>query len=82
MANQKDNDKTGKKFYVNIEGTEYPWDKNIISVPEIRQLGNLPSDLPVIEEHPDGTERQLVETEVIELKPGHRYGRAPKYRRG
>ena len=72
----------GKKYYVNIEGEEYPWDKDTITTSEIRALGNLPADLPVVEELPDGTERTLAEDETIELKPGHRYGRAPKYKRG
>ncbi len=75
-------EQAGKKFFVNIEGTEYPWDKETISTKEIRDLGNLPAVLPVIEEQPDGTERTLAEDEVIELKPGHRLGRAPKYKRG
>ncbi len=79
---KKPNDPPGPQYYINIEGTEYPWDHNTITVPEIRQLGNLPADQPVIEESPDGSERQLQENEIVELKPGHRYGRAPKYRRG
>lgn len=29
---------SGKKFFVNIEGTEYPWEKETISVAEIRAL--------------------------------------------
>ncbi len=74
--------KSDQKFYVNIEGTEYEWDRFTITVQEIRQLGNLPADQPVIEESPDGVERQLGENETVELKPGHRYGRAPKYKRG
>lgn len=75
-------EKTGKKFFVNIEGTEYAWDKDTITTQEIRALGSLPADLPVIEEQPDGTERTLAEDEVIDLKPGHRFGRAPKFKRG
>lgn len=75
-------EQAGKKFFVNIEGTEYSWDKDTITTQEIRALGNLPSDLPVIEEQPDGTERTLAENEVIDLKPGHRFGRAPKFKRG
>jgi hypothetical protein len=74
--------KEQKKYYVNIEGTEYEWEKGTITTAELRSLGNLPVDLPVVEEFPDGTERTLSETEVIELKPGHRYGRAPKFKRG
>ena len=72
----------GKKFFVDIEGKEYSWDKGTISVPEIRQLGNIPSDQQIVEEAPDGTERTLAENEIVTIKPGHRHGRAPKYRRG
>ena len=75
-------EQAGKKFFVNVEGTEYPWDKDTITTSEIRTLGNLPADLPVIEEQPDGTERTLGQNEVIDLKPGHRFGRAPKFKRG
>ena len=75
-------DQAGQKYFVNVEGTEYSWSKNTITTAEIRQLGSLPADQPIVEETPDGIERQLTETEVLELKPGHRYGRAPKYKRG
>ncbi len=74
--------KAGKKFFVNIEGTEYEWDKETISVPEIRQRGNLPTDLPVIQVFPDNTERTLEEDEVVALKPGHRFGKRVKFKRG
>jgi hypothetical protein len=72
----------GQKFFVNIEGQEYAWDKPTITVPEIRQLGNLPTDQPVICEDEEGRERTLAENETITIKPGHRHGRAPKYKRG
>lgn len=73
---------TGRKYFVNVEGRDYEWPRETITVPEIRNLGSLPPDQPVIEEQPDGSERQLREDEVVHLKPGHRYGRAPKYKRG
>ncbi len=72
----------GKKFFVNIEGREYSWDTETITVPEIRHLGNIPADQQIVEESPDGTERTLSENELVTIKPGHRHGRAPKYRRG
>jgi len=72
----------GQKFFVNIEGHEYEWDKPTITVPEIRQLGGLPTDQPVITEDPEGCERTLAENETVTIKPGHRHGRAPKYKRG
>ena len=81
--NGKNGDKgQGPKYFINIEGTEYPWDSPTITVPEIRELGSLPTDLPVIEELPDGSERTLAEDEVVEIKPGHRYGQKPSFKRG
>lgn len=72
----------GKKYYINIEGVEYPWGTETISVKNMRALANLPAGLSIVEEFPDGTEKTLVDTNVIALKPGHRYGRAPKFKRG
>ena len=72
----------GKKFFIDIEGKEYEWPNETITVPEIRTLGSLPADQPVVQEDKEGTERTLAENEVITLQPGHRHGRAPRYKRG
>ena len=71
-----------KKFFVNIEGREYEWDKPTITLSEIRQLGKLPADQDVVCEDSEGRERTLAENEIITIQPGHRHGRAPKYKRG
>ena len=72
----------GPKYLVEIEGTEYPWSKETITVPEIRQLGNLPQNVPVIEVDPDNNERTLSEDAVVTLKPGHRFGKKVRFKRG
>jgi len=79
---REEQEKAGKKYYANIEGKEHPWDKETITVAEIRVLGNLPRGLAVVEEFPDGKEKTLTDDEIALLKPGHRYGRAPKFKRG
>ena len=81
-TSQEHSEKAGPKYYVNIEGTEYPWDRETITVPEIRQLGNIPADQHIIQEDENGNETTLDDNATVELKPGHRIGRAPKYRRG
>lgn len=73
----------GPKFEVDIEGTLYPWERDTITVPEIRELGNLPTDLPVIEvDLKTNTERTLAEDEVVELKAGKGFGKKVSFKRG
>jgi hypothetical protein len=76
-------DKRGPKFEINIEGTLHPWDPDTITVPELRDLGNLPDDQPVIEvDLKTNIERTLPEDEIIELKPGQGFGRKVRFKRG
>jgi hypothetical protein len=75
--------KDGPKFEINIEGSLYPWDGDTITVPEIRELGGLPQDMPVIEvDLQENTERTLAEDEVVELKPGKGFGKKVLFQRG
>jgi hypothetical protein len=72
-----------KKFEIDVEGTLFPWDKDTISVSEIRDLGDLPSDVPVIEiDFKDNTERELAEDDIIDLKPGKGFGKRVGFKRG
>lgn len=71
------------KYEVNIEGNLYPWESPTITVPQIRELGGLPSDQPVIEvDLKDNSERTLQEMEVVEIKPGKGFGKKVKFQRG
>ena len=82
ITEERRSDAAGKKFFIDIEGCEYEWDKPTITVSEIRNLGNLPADQAVVQEDAEGHERTLAENEVVTIQPGHRHGRAPKYKRG
>lgn len=73
----------GPKYLIDIEGTKYPWDRDTITVPEIRSLGNLPPDLPVIEvDLRTGTERTLAEDEIVEIRPGQGFSKKVSFKRG
>lgn len=72
----------GPKFYIDVEGKEYEWSKETITVAELRELTGLPADQPVIEIDPDNNEKTLADDAVIELKPGHRYGKKTSWKRG
>ena len=72
----------GPKFHIDIEGTLYDWDQDTITVPQIRELGNLPEDLPVIEVDKDSNQRTLQEDEIVDLKPGMGFSKKVGYIRG
>jgi hypothetical protein len=72
----------GPTYHVDIEGTVYDWDQPTITVADIRRLGNLPGDTPVmiVDEH--NNQRTLQEGEVVELKPGIGFSKKVRYQRG
>lgn len=72
----------GPNYFIDIEGTEYAWDRDTITVPELRGLAGIPSDVAMLEIDADNNQRQLAEDEVIELKPGHGFSKKIKYARG
>lgn len=77
MADNKD------KYEINIEGHLYPWERQEITVPELRTLGNLPTDQPVLEvDQKTNREETLPEDAVITLKPGQAFGRKVQFKRG
>lgn len=72
-----------RQYLIDIEGTDYEWERSTITVAEIRQLGNLTGDQPVVELNlKENTERELREDEVVTLKPGRGYARKVRYQRG
>jgi hypothetical protein len=50
--------------------------------PQIRDLGKIPVGTPVIEVDADNTETTLADDATITLKPGHRFGKKVKFKRG
>ena len=76
-------EEAGKKYFVSIEGTEHPWDRDTIRVPEIRELGGWDSSQPILEvDLEDNTERTLAEDEIVKLKPGHGFSKKVRFQRG
>ncbi|MEX2381220.1 MAG: multiubiquitin domain-containing protein [Opitutales bacterium] len=73
----------GPKYFVDIEGEKYDWDDDQISVPEIRSLGSLPENLPVLMiDLRTNEQRTLAEDEVVELTPGMGFSQKFQFKRG
>jgi hypothetical protein len=78
----KDDSIKGPKYFVNIEGKEYPWERDTITREEIAQLGGWEISQGVIEIDKDNVERTLNPGEQIELKPGHGFSKKIIWKRG
>lgn len=72
----------GKFYTLFIDGKEYHVEKSELTGAEIMDLGGIPRELGLIEILEDGTQVQVREDEVIELKPGRRFKKAPRFIRG
>jgi hypothetical protein len=73
----------GPKYTVNIDDVDHDWDRETISVPEIRTLGGIEPGTAVLEvDLKTNIERTLDEDEIVTLKPGVGFGKKVRFKRG
>lgn len=70
------------KYILNIEGVDVPWDHDAITTEQIAQLGEWDISQGVIEVDQHNNEHTLKPGEVIEVKPGHGFGKKHRWKRG
>ena len=71
------------KYEVDIEGQIYPWDRDSITVPELRKLADYPPDQQMIEvDLQDNSEAVLGDDAVVALKPGKGFAKKVVFKRG
>jgi hypothetical protein len=72
----------GPKYVLDIEGNDVPWERDTITTEEIAALGGWDLSQGVIEMDKDNNERTLAPGEVVEVKPGHGFGKKHAWKRG
>jgi len=72
----------GKFYTLFIDGKEYHVDKSELTGAEIMDLGNIPYEVGLVQILEDGTQVQVRENDLVELKPGRRFKKAPRFVRG
>ncbi|PMS29881.1 hypothetical protein B0G57_14113 [Trinickia symbiotica] len=73
---------TGPQRFVVIEGVEMSWGADTITTEQIAELGGWDPKQGVIEVDEDNNERTLAPREVVEIKPGHGFGKKHRWKRG
>ena len=82
MSEAKQMEGKGKFYTLFIDDVEHHVDKPELTGKEIMDLGGIPYDVGLLLILDDGSQVQVGEDEVIELKPGRRFKKAPRFKRG
>jgi hypothetical protein len=72
----------GPTYEFQVDGNDFAIDSETITGGEIMDLAGIPRDAGLVQILDDGTQRQVPADEVIELKPGHRFKKRPRFQRG
>jgi len=72
----------GKFFTIFVDGKELYLEQSTITGGEIMDLAGIPRDVGLILVEEDGTQVQIKADDVIELRPGRRFKKAPRFVRG
>jgi hypothetical protein len=72
----------GRRYFLEVDGQEYELDQAMITGGEIMDLAHIPHEQGLLELLEDGTQRQVSADEEVDLKPGKRFKKRPRFRRG
>lgn len=72
----------GKFFTLFVDNREFHVDEPTITGAQIMGMAGIPLEVGLVLIEDDGTQRPVPPDEVIELKPGRRFKKAPRFKRG
>ena len=75
-------DAQGPFYTFFVDDRELRVDKPEITAGEIMDLAGIPRDVGLLLMFEDGTQETLPADRLIELKPGRRFKKAPRFKRG
>jgi hypothetical protein len=81
VPTEKD-DRRGPFYTFFVDDREFHIESETITGGAIMDLAGIPRDVGLILILDDGTQRAIPADELVELKPGRRFKRAPRFKRG
>lgn len=83
QSNENGTDGKGPKYSISIEGRDYPWDKNTITVADICNLAGWSTNQSIVEVNlKDNSEVTLADNAIIEIKPGRGFSKKIEFASG
>lgn len=65
-----------------VDDAEFHINEETITGGGIMDLAGIPRDVGLLLINEDGTQRQITADELFELRPGRRFKKAPRFKRG
>ncbi len=75
-------DEHGKFYTVFVDDVEYRFDHTPVTGGEIMDIAGIPHEVGLVLIDEDGTQKAIGVNEEVDLKPGRRFKKAPRFKRG
>ena len=82
VVEQQQTEQSGKFYTFFVDDREFHIQQPTITGGEIMDLAGIPREVGLVLIEEDGIQRNIPPEEVIELKPGRRFKKAPRFKRG
>jgi hypothetical protein len=69
-------------YELEVDGVDYTVEQHAITGAQIMALAEISPQEGLLQILPDGTQEQVQPDQVITLKPGHRFKKRPRFKRG
>lgn len=79
---QGQGDAHGPFYTVFIDDVEYRFDHTPVTGQELMDIAGIPHSTGIILLLEDGTQQQISVSDTVDLKPGRRFKKAPRFKRG
>lgn len=82
MVAAREQQQAGPFYAFEVDGVEFRWDEATITGAQIMELAGIPQEVGLVLLHDDGTQETIAPERVIELEPGRRIKKRPRFQRG
>lgn len=82
VVSEQAKEERGKFFAVEVDGVEYLFEQEQVTGAEIMAKAGIPQSVGMVQILDDGTQETVALDAVFDLKPGRRFKKRPKFRRG
>lgn len=82
VVKKEGHDEHGKFFVIFVDDVEYKFDHTPVTGGEVMDAAGIPHEVGLVLIEEDGSQTSISIGDEIDLKPGQRFKKAPRFKRG